>query len=142
MVMYQTKNGFVTQGQAEAIGDPSRFVTTAACQFLHRHPSWVYLSRLSCQFGRTSAPMMPRRGRDNVDRGNCILTGLQGRMTKRSTTTQESHNWAVYLTKTIPAKLVGFIEDSPDERTAIARAITEYRVPKDEQGRLVARRRN
>jgi hypothetical protein len=48
----------------------------------------------------------------------------------------------VYLTKTIPAKLVGFIEDSPDERTAIARAITEYRVPKDEQGGLVARRRD
>ena len=62
-------------------------------------------------------------------------------MTKRSTITEESHNWAVYLTKTIPAKLVGFIEDSPDERTAIARAIMEYRVPKDERGRLVARRR-
>jgi hypothetical protein len=48
----------------------------------------------------------------------------------------------VYLTKTIPAKLVGFIKDSPDERAAIARAVKEYRVPKDEHGRLVALRRD
>jgi hypothetical protein len=71
-----------------------------------------------------------------------MLTGLQGRMTMRSTTTQESHNWAVYLTKSIPAKLVGFIEDSPDERTATARAVKEYRVPKDEHGRQIAQRRD
>jgi hypothetical protein len=48
----------------------------------------------------------------------------------------------VYHIKSTPAKLVGFIEDSPDERTAIARAIMEYGVPKNERGRLVARRRD
>jgi hypothetical protein len=62
-------------------------------------------------------------------------------MSKPPTRQPHTYSWAVYLTKTIPAKLVGFIEDSPDERTAIARAIMEYRVPKNEHGRLVARRR-
>jgi hypothetical protein len=63
-------------------------------------------------------------------------------MTKRSTATQESHNWAVYHIKNTPAKLVGFIEDAPDERTAIARAIMEYGVSKNERGQLTARRRD
>jgi hypothetical protein len=49
---------------------------------------------------------------------------------------------AVYHIKNTPAKLVGFIEDAPDERTAIARAIMEYGVSKNERGQLTARRRD
>ena len=56
--------------------------------------------------------------------------------------TKSSHNWDAHHIKKTPAKLVGFTEDVPDERTAIARAVMEYRVPRSERGRLVARRRD
>jgi hypothetical protein len=65
-------------------------------------------------------------------------------MAKRPTTKQqpELHSWAVYHLKGAPAKLVGIIDDAPDEQTAIERAIEEYKVPPNERGRLMAAKRN
>jgi hypothetical protein len=44
-------------------------------------------------------------------------------MAKRPTKPQHTHSWAVYHIKGTPAKLVGIIDDAPDEQTAIERAI-------------------
>jgi hypothetical protein len=44
-------------------------------------------------------------------------------MAKRPTKPQRTHSWAVYHIKGTPAKLVGIIDDAPDEQTAIERAI-------------------
>jgi hypothetical protein len=65
-------------------------------------------------------------------------------MAKRPTKQQQprGHSWSVYHIKGTPAKLVGIIDNAPDEQTAIARAIVEYDVPLNELGRLMAKRRS
>jgi hypothetical protein len=54
---------------------------------------------------------------------------------------RQTHSWAIYHIKSTPARLIGIV-DAPDEATAIARAIVEYDVPHNEQGCLIAQRRD
>jgi hypothetical protein len=62
-------------------------------------------------------------------------------MPKRPTT-QQTHSWAVYLLKGTPAKLVGIVNDQPDEPAAIKQAIEEFKVPASQRGRLIEQRRD
>jgi hypothetical protein len=62
-------------------------------------------------------------------------------MAKRPTK-PELHSWAVYHLKGAPARLVGIVWNQPDEKSAIAAAIEEYKVPANQRGRLIAQRRD
>jgi hypothetical protein len=62
-------------------------------------------------------------------------------MPKRPTK-PELHSWAVYRLKGTPAQLVGIVWNQPDEKSAIAPAIEEYKVPPNQRGRLIAQRRD
>jgi len=55
--------------------------------------------------------------------------------------TKQNHSWAVYYLKGTPAKLVGMVDDQPDEAAPIKQAIKEYDVPPNERGRPMAQRR-
>jgi hypothetical protein len=43
-------------------------------------------------------------------------------MPKRPTKQQQEHSWAGYHIRGAPAKLVGNVDDAPDEKTALERA--------------------
>jgi hypothetical protein len=53
---------------------------------------------------------------------------------------REHHRWIVYQTASTPAKVIGFIH-APDEQLAIRAAIKDYRIPVDDRGWLMVRRR-
>ncbi len=62
-------------------------------------------------------------------------------MAKRPTKQQSTmHSWTVYHLAA-KQKYVGTV-NAPDEKTAIARVIAEYKVPPNERGRLMALRRS
>jgi hypothetical protein len=42
-------------------------------------------------------------------------------------TKQQTHSWAVYHIKGTPAKLVGIVDDAPDEQSPIKKAIKEFK---------------
>ena len=63
-------------------------------------------------------------------------------MMPKHPTKQQTHSWAVYLLRATPARLIGIVHDQPDEMAAIKRAIDEFKVPENQRGRLIARRRD
>jgi hypothetical protein len=54
-------------------------------------------------------------------------------MAKRPTK-QSSHSWAVFHIRGTPAQFVGLVYDAPDEQSAIAKAIEQYKVPENQRG--------
>jgi hypothetical protein len=58
-------------------------------------------------------------------------------MAKRPTKAA-AHSWAIYHLKGTPAQFVGIIWNQPDEKSAIAGAIEEYKVPPNQRDRLIA----
>jgi hypothetical protein len=50
-------------------------------------------------------------------------------------------SWAIYHIRGTPAQFVGIVYAS-DEESAIAKAVEEFKVPPNQRGRLMARRRD
>jgi hypothetical protein len=63
-------------------------------------------------------------------------------MPKRPTKQPQKQYRAVYHIKGTPAKLAGIVDDAPDKKTAIDRAIEQYNVPPNQRGRPIAQRRD
>ena len=63
-------------------------------------------------------------------------------MSAKRPTKQQNHSWAVYHLKGTPAQFVGLVHNQPDEQSAIAAAIEEYKVPPNQRGRFIAQRRD
>jgi hypothetical protein len=55
--------------------------------------------------------------------------------------TKADHRWQIFRLRGTPAAFVG-IAYGPDEKTAIKRAIEEYKIPPEHQWRLIAQRRD
>ncbi len=56
-------------------------------------------------------------------------------------TKQRTASWAIYHIRGTQAQFVGIVYDAPDERSAIKKAIEEFKVPKNQRDRLIAQRR-
>jgi hypothetical protein len=54
---------------------------------------------------------------------------------------QQGHGWAIYHLRGTPAPFIGIVE-APDEQSAIAKAIQEFKIAGEQQKRLLARRRD
>jgi hypothetical protein len=60
-------------------------------------------------------------------------------MAKR-TSQQQNHSWSIYRLRGTPAQLIGIIHEQADERSAIEKAIEEFKIPEGQRNRLIARR--
>jgi hypothetical protein len=57
---------------------------------------------------------------------------LTSQMPKRPAK-QQLHSWAVYHIRGTPAQFVGLVYDAPDDQSAIAMAIEQYKVPTNQR---------
>jgi hypothetical protein len=55
-------------------------------------------------------------------------------------TKPRTHSWSIYRLRGTPAQLIGIVYDQPDEASAIAKAIEDFRIPENQRKRLIARR--
>ncbi len=71
-----------------------------------------------------------------------VIPGIMAK--KRSSagsTDQPVHGWGIYRLRGTPAAFIGIVY-APDEKTALAKAIEEFEIEPQHQGRLIAQRRD